>query len=113
MMLSNTDYVLISNGARSVIVPVSDIVAIEVSGNYVTAELNGDKFTFHKTLEQCEESLDPSMFFKAGRRCLINLGKVKKVEMANAKQFLITMQNDKEVLMSTKQSLLLRQQKRF
>ena len=111
MSLSPDDYVLLSNGAKNLLVRVSDIVAIEADGNYVTITLIDTKLTSHGTLHHCEEKLDPSTFFRAGRSCLVNLGQVKKVNMANPKQFMLTMQNDKEILVSRKQSVCLRQQK--
>jgi two-component system, LytTR family, response regulator len=111
MSLSPDDYVLLSNGVKNLLVRVSDIVAIEVSGNYVSTDLIDTRLSSYRgSLHHYEEKL-PSTFFRTGRSCLVNLGQVKKVSMANPKQFVLTMKNDKEILVSRKQSICLRQQK--
>ena len=111
MSLSPDDYVLLSNGAKHFVVRVSDIVAIEADGNYVTIELINTKLLSRGSLHRYEKKLDSSMFFRTGRSCLVNLSQVKRVDMANPKQFMLTMQNDKEILVSRNQSVCLRQQR--
>jgi two-component system LytT family response regulator len=112
-LLRENDYVLLSNGVRYSIIRTADIVAIEADGNYVIVDFLGGKMCIRRTLNHCEEKLDPSIFLRTGRSCLANLTHVKRVSMASPRQFMFTMANDKEIIVSRKQSLWLRREKFF
>jgi DNA-binding LytR/AlgR family response regulator len=55
--------------------------------------------------------LDGSLFFRAGRSCVVNLNFVRKVQMADAKRFLFVMGNGREVIVSRKRSVAFRREK--
>jgi two-component system LytT family response regulator len=55
-----------------------------------------------------EEQLDPEMFFRAGRRHIINLTWIEKVDIAVAGGLVVTLRGGQTVEMSRRQSDRLR-----
>src|SRR4029077_19257678 len=99
--------VFLRAGCRSRMARVGDIVSIDVSGNNMTIRLgNGDGAVMVRgSLERCLRKLPAELFFRASRSCVVNLGQVAKVDAA-ARQIVLRMRDDREVVMSRKQSLV-------
>jgi two-component system, LytTR family, response regulator len=101
--------VFLSDGVKYWLGPVSDIVSIEVEGNYSHVLISsGQKLMIRGSLAKWENGLPSSIFFKAGRDCIINLGKVTEIKPHNSKQLVFTMTGDNEVIMSRAQTIKFR-----
>lgn len=108
---SRDDFVLLIDRAKSWLVPSSNIVTLEANGNDTIVNLADSKISVRRLLGKCEIKLDPLIFFRTGRSCIVNLNYVKKTTMADAKRFMFVMQNGKEIILSRKQSLYLKRAK--
>jgi two-component system, LytTR family, response regulator len=105
------DFILLHDTARNWVVRVGEIIMLEASGNDTIVHLPEGKITIRKLIGRCGEALDGSLFFRAGRSCVVNLNFVRKVEMADAKRFMFVMGNGREVIVSRKRSAAFRREK--
>ena len=103
---SDEEYIFLTNGAKYWVGRVSEIVCLEVSGNYTNFLLsNGQRLMTRGSLAKWETRLPSSIFFKTGRDCIINLKHVKDMNMHNSKQFVFTLIGDNEVIVSRLQTI--------
>ncbi|MBM7854884.1 two-component system LytT family response regulator [Desulfohalotomaculum tongense] len=64
---------------KTVLVSMSDIFYAFTENDYVYIKTNKDKLLTRFTLKELESRLDPAMFFRTHRCCLVNLRKVKEI----------------------------------
>ncbi len=100
--------VFVREGDRCWIVRLPDIFLLESEGNYTRLYFGGDRPLIHRSLNALEEQLDPEMFFRAGRRYIVNLKWIEKVDMAVAGGLVVTLRGGRTVEMSRRQSDRLR-----
>lgn len=100
--------VFVRAGDRCWIVSLSDIFLLESEGNYTRLYFGVDRPLIHRSLNALEQQLDPEMFFRAGRRHIINLKWVDKVDIAVAGGLAVTLRGGRTVEMSRRQSDRLR-----
>ncbi len=105
------DFIFLSDNVKCWVVRASDISTLEACGNYTRVNLSDATALIRRPLRECECRLDPSIFFRTRRDCIVNLSQVKQMRMLDAKRFLFVLLDGKEVAMSRKQSLLFRKQK--
>ena len=103
------DRVFLRDGERCWIVPVADIAFFEAEGNYARAFFGRERPMIRTPLQALESRLDPSMFFRASRRHLINLAHVEGVEDDVGDSLLVRMKGGARVAVSRRQSRRLRQ----
>jgi two-component system LytT family response regulator len=72
--------VVVKDGAKVHVLPVSRIDYIEAQDDYVAIWMQGKSYLKQQTLSGLEEGLDPSRFIRIHRSCLVNLEKVVRVE---------------------------------
>lgn len=78
--LRNDQQVFVKDGEKCWLIRIGDVRAFEVCGNYSRVFFDNHKPLILRSLNQLEERLDPSSFFRANRQEIINLNKVTKVE---------------------------------
>jgi two-component system, LytTR family, response regulator len=100
--------VFVRAGDRCWIVRLPDIFLLESEGNYTRLYFGDDRPLIHRSLNALEEQLDPEMFFRAGRRHIINLKWIDKVDIAVAGGLVVTLRGGRTVEMSRRQSDRLR-----
>jgi DNA-binding LytR/AlgR family response regulator len=105
------DFIFLSDNVKCWVVRASDISTLEACGNYTRVNLSDATALIRRPLRECECRLDPSIFFRTRRDCIVNLSQVKQMRMLDAKRFLFVLLDGKEVALSRKQSLLFRKQK--
>ena len=103
-----THFLFITDDINCWFVPLSEIYLLEAAGNYTAISLNGGKAMIRRSVSHCEARLDPQIFFRAHRACIVNLGCVKKVHWHDKKRLMFTMLNDAKVILSRKRSAALR-----
>lgn len=105
-------YVCLSDGVNYWVGPIRNIVYLEQGGNYCTFTIgNGKKLNIRGSLHQFETKLPDSLFFRTSRECIINMSYVKQMQAYDAKRYSMTMEDDKEIVLSRKQSVLFRKTK--
>ena len=106
---SPAERVFLRDGERCWIVQWSEIVLFEVEGNYTRAYFGGNRPLVRASLNALEARLDPTLFFRASRRHIVNLRFIESVETAPDDTYIIHLRNKSRVPVSRRQSRQLRE----
>lgn len=105
--------VFVRDGERCWIVRVDEIYLLESEGNYTrlyfgrtTAETVRPMIP--RSLSALEQRLDPSVFFRAGRKHIVNLKWIDRVANGVADNLVVTLKTGQEIEMSRRQSARLK-----
>ena len=102
------DRVFVRDGDRCWIVAIADIVLFEGEGNYTRLYFAGERPLIRSSLSVLEARLDPSTFFRANRRHIVNLRMVTAVENAGDDAYVVCLPNAIRIPVSRRQSKRLR-----
>lgn len=105
-LLMENSQIFIKDGEKCWLVRVSDIQLCEIVGNYTRVYFNGNRPLIYKSLNQIEERLPQHLFFRANRQQILNLQYIKSVDNATSGKLAALLQNDVEVEISRRQSVL-------
>ena len=103
------EQVFVRDGERCWIVRIPDIFLLESEGNYTRVYFGAERPLIRRSLNALQEQLDPAVFFRAGRKEIINLKWIDKVDITVAGGLLITLRGGRTVEMSRRQSVRLRE----
>jgi two-component system LytT family response regulator len=103
------EQVFVRDGDRCWIVRLPDIFLLESEGNYTRIRFGSERPLIRRSLNALEEQLDPVMFFRAGRKAMINLKWIEKVDIGISGGLLVTLRGGHTVEMSRRQSARLRE----
>jgi two-component system LytT family response regulator len=106
---SRLEQVFVRDGERCWIVRISDIYLLESEGNYTRVYFGGEKPLIRRSLNSLEEQLDPAIFFRAGRKEILNLKWIDRVDLAVSGGLLVTLRGGRSVEMSRRQSARLKE----
>jgi two-component system LytT family response regulator len=106
---SRLEQVFVRDGDRCWIVRLTEIFLMESEGNYTRLYFGTERPLIRRSLNALEEQLDPAMFFRAGRKEILNLKWIDKLDLSVAGGFLVTLKGGKSVEMSRRQSARLRE----
>ncbi len=100
--------VFVKENERCWLVQVSDIYLLESEGNYTRLYFGKEHPLISRSLSALQERLDPAVFFRAGRKHIVNLKWVEGVESGLGGSLLVKLRNGSKVEMSRRQSILFR-----
>lgn len=103
------EQVFVREGDRCWIVRLPDIYLLESEGNYTRVYFGSERPLIRRSLNALEEQLDPAMFFRAGRKEMVNLKWIEKVYIAVGGGLEVTLRGGRKVEMSRRQSIRLRE----
>ena len=103
------EQVFVRDGERCWIVRIPDIFLLESEGNYTRVYFGAERPLIRRSLNALQEQLDPAVFFRAGRKEIINLKWIDKVDITVAGGLLITLRGGRTVEMSRRQSVRLKE----
>jgi two-component system LytT family response regulator len=103
------EQVFVRDGERCWIVKLTEIFLLESEGNYTRVHFAGERPLIRRSLNALEEQLDPAMFFRAGRKEILNLKWIDRVDMSVSGGLLVTLRGGRHVEMSRRQSTRLRE----
>ena len=103
------EQVFVREGERCWIVRLPDIFLLESEGNYTRVCFGGERPLIRRSLNALEKQLDPAMFFRAGRKQIINLKWIAKVDVALGGGLAVTLRGGPVIEMSRRQSTRLRE----
>ena len=86
-----------------------DIFLMESEGNYTRLYFGNERPLIRRSLNALEEQLDPAMFFRAGRKEILNLKCIERVDLSVAGGLVVSLRGGRTVEMSRRQSLRLRE----
>ena len=103
------EQVFVRDGDRCWIVRLADILLLESEGNYTRLHFAGERPLIRRSLNALEEQLDPNLFFRAGRKEIVNLKWIDKVDVGAHGGLTVTLRGGRTVDMSRRQSTRLRE----
>jgi two-component system LytT family response regulator len=103
------EQVLVRDGDRCWIVRLPDIFLLESEGNYTRLHFGAEHPLIRRSLNALEEQLDPNLFFRAGRKEIVNLKWIDKVDIGVHGGLTVTLRGGRSVDMSRRQSTRLRE----
>ena len=106
---SRLEQVFVRDGERCWIVRLPEIFLLESEGNYTRVHFGGERPLIRRSLNVLEEQLDPAMFFRAGRKEIVNLKWIDKVDITVTGGLRVTLRGGRTVEMSRRQSSRLRE----
>jgi two-component system LytT family response regulator len=106
---SRLEQVFVKDGERCWLVRVGDIFLLESEGNYTRLYFENERPLVSRSLGALQERLDPTVFFRAGRKHIVNLKCVERVEPGVAGNLLIILRGGRTVEMSRRQSVHFRE----
>ena len=106
---SRLEQVFVRDGDRCWIVRLTEIFLMESEGNYTRLCFGSERPLIRRSLNALEEQLDPAIFFRAGRKEILNLKWIDKVDLSVSGGFVVTLRGGRTVEMSRRQSARLRE----
>jgi two-component system LytT family response regulator len=103
------EQVFVRDGDRCWIVRLPDIFLLESEGNYTRVYFRNESPLIRRSLNALETQLDPAVFFRAGRKEIVNLKWIEKVDLGVAGGLVATLRSGRTVAMSRRQSARLRE----
>ena len=103
------EQVFIREGERCWIVHLPDVFLLESEGNYTRVCFGDQRPLIRRSLNVLEEQLDAAMFFRAGRKQIINVKWIDKVDIGVTGGLVVTLRGGATVEMSRRQSARLRE----
>ena len=97
------------DGERCWIVRIADIFLLESEGNYTRVYFGTERPLIRRSLNALEEQLDPAVFFRAGRKEIINLKWIDTVDITVSGGLLVNLRGGRKVEMSRRQSVRMRE----
>jgi two-component system LytT family response regulator len=101
---SRLERVFVKDGERCWLVRIADIFLLESEGNYTRVYFANERPLVPRSLAALQERLDPALFFRAGRKHIVNLKWVDRVEPAVGGNLLVILRGGATVEMSRRQS---------
>jgi two-component system LytT family response regulator len=106
---SHLERVFIKDGERCWLILVADIYLLESEGNYTRLYFGKERPLILRSLAALKERLDPAIFFRAGRRHVVNLKWVDRVEHELSGNLIVVLRDGTRVEMSRRQSARFRE----
>jgi len=103
------EQVFVRDGERCWIVRLPDIFLLESVGNYTRVHFRDEAPLIRRSLNALEAQLDPAVFFRAGRKEMVNLKWIEKVDLGVSGGLTVTLRGGRTVEMSRRQSARLRE----
>jgi two-component system, LytTR family, response regulator len=106
---SRLNRVFVKENERCWLVQVADIYLLESEGNYTRLYFGKERPLIPRSLSALEQRLDPAIFFRAGRKQIVNLKWVEGVEAGIGGGLVATLKGGAKVEMSRRQSTRFRE----
>ncbi|NQY30570.1 MAG: response regulator transcription factor [Flavobacteriaceae bacterium] len=102
--LNGDSQIFIKDGEQCWLVKIADIILFEIVGNYTRVYFDNNKPLLYKSLNQVEEKLPNSNYFRANRQQIINTNHIKNVIPWFSGKLKLEMINGVDVEVSRRQS---------
>lgn len=83
------------DGQGEALLPVNEVWWFEVEGKNYKAYTQGKTYDMRLTLSELEQSLNPAVFFRVNRACIVNLKFVKNYSFWENDKYILRMVDDK------------------
>ncbi|MDR2773399.1 MAG: LytTR family transcriptional regulator DNA-binding domain-containing protein [Tannerella sp.] len=79
----------VRNGQKIKIIPVEDILYLKADGDYVAIYTAEGYWLKEQTMKYSEEQLPPDRFLRVHRSCIVNIGRISRIERYGEQQQII------------------------
>lgn len=110
--LGSGDVVLLKIDGECQLIPVDEIELIEATAEGTLVRWGKCSGIVNRTLQQLEDRLDPSLFFRCSREALLNIRSVRESHLDGKGILRALLPGGREVIFSRRQSSLFRKQHR-
>jgi two-component system LytT family response regulator len=108
--LTGDELFFAKRGEHCWIIRVRDIDLIESKGNYSLIYFGAEQAEIYRSLNYLEQRLDPAMFLRANRHCIMNLRHVKDVVLWMDGGFQVRLTSGRVIALSRRQAKALKTQ---
>ncbi len=105
----NDDIAAIASNGDKCMISGFDIVRFYADGPKVMADANGQKYNIPQKLYELEEGLDSKLFFRISKSEIINLKKIRRLDMSITGTIKVIMKDDSESYTSRRNVAKLKQ----
>ena len=102
-VLERNDFVLLTDDVECWIVRVSDISTLEARRDRTLIRFAANQVLIRRPLEYYEGRLDSSLFFRASRGCMVNLGHLRRPRLENG-CLIFLVRDGREIVFSRRQT---------
>lgn len=107
-VLNNDDQVFIKDGERCWFVKLAEVRMFESEGNYVRVIFENNRPLILRSLNNLEHRLNPTTFFRASRKHIINLKWVDNIEPWFNGGLMVKLKGGEQIELSRRQSVRLK-----
>ena len=107
-LIPTSEFALVAEKTTCWMVRASDISALEACGDCTRVHLSDATPLIRRPLRECERKLDPSLFFRAGPDCIVNLARERQTRVLAPFQLVFVLQDGREILVSHERSVVFR-----
>ncbi len=100
---------LVKDGDHCYLIRLDTIRYIESQKNYVQLYFENNKAFVKKSLNSIEARLPKSIFFRANRQYVVNLQEIRRIEESISDGFIVTMSDGKELEISRRNAIELKE----
>jgi two-component system LytT family response regulator len=100
--------IFVKDGDRCWLIPVDEITLLESLGNHTVIHYGVERPVVLRSLNQLEARLDPQLFFRASRKHIVNLARVRSVEPEPGGGLMAVLLDGTQVTVSRRQAQELR-----
>ncbi len=104
--LTDKSQIFIKDGEKCWLVRIEEIQLFEIVGNYTRVYFKEERPLLYKSLNQVEEKLPLTNFFRTNRQQIVNINFIKEVVPWFNGKLKLTMNNGEEVEVSRRQSYI-------
>jgi two-component system LytT family response regulator len=104
-VLGENDQVFVKDGEKCWFVKLGKVRLFESMGNYVRLYFDDQKPLVLKSLNALEDRLNPTTFFRANRKHIINLQWIEKIEPWFSGGLLVTLRGGDKIEISRRQAI--------
>jgi len=101
--------ILVKDGDHCFLIQLDTIRYIESQKNYVQLFFENNKAFVKKSLNSIEERLPKSLFFRVNRQFIVNLQEIRRIEESISDGYIITMSDSKELEISRRNAIELKE----
>lgn len=85
--------IVVRNGNKINVIPCDKILYIEAQDDYVMIYTGDGKFLKQSTMKFFEQKLDPKMFVRVHRSCIVQVDKIDRIELYGRETYLVFLKN--------------------
>ncbi|MEZ5426941.1 MAG: LytTR family DNA-binding domain-containing protein [Pyrinomonadaceae bacterium] len=94
------DRFVIKQNGRVLLIPTEEVDWIEAAGNYVTLYSGDRKYLIRETMKRVELRLDPQKFIRIHRSTIVNVERVRELQIHFNEEHLVILKDGRELVLS-------------